>query len=233
MSETTTSTNLYEVNALRRVVATLTAERDRQYEFNAGQIVKCAVLEAERDALKIENTEIKQSLVFKTEESEFQFNEIIRVRNAGNERVRVWKQELEMYQDAWLRELGGKAIPKHHFIDALVLTTRKLKEERDALKADFYEADALRAKFEDENSALKAKLERLTIAAQALTDGMETCHECKGTVLVGEQPVHCEDCSYDCESHEGAECATIYSLHLALKKALLSARAQEDADGKF
>ena len=57
-------------------------------------------------------------------------------------------------------------------------------------------------------------------AAQALVDAMETCHECKGTVLVEEQPVHCEDCSYDCDSHEGAECPTIYSLHLALKQAL-------------
>jgi len=56
--------------------------------------------------------------------------------------------------------------------------------------------------------------------AQALVDAMETCHECKGTVLVEERPVHCEDCSGDCDSHEGAECPTIYGLHLALKCAL-------------
>ena len=57
-------------------------------------------------------------------------------------------------------------------------------------------------------------------AAQALVDGMETCHQCKGTVLVDEQPVHCEDCSSDCDNHEGAECPTIYGLHLQLKTLL-------------
>lgn len=60
----------------------------------------------------------------------------------------------------------------------------------------------------------------LVLAAQALTDAMETCHQCQGTVFIEEQPVHCEDCSSVCESHEGAECPTIYLLHLMLKKAL-------------
>lgn len=57
-------------------------------------------------------------------------------------------------------------------------------------------------------------------AAQSLADAMETCHQCKGTVLVEEQPVHCEDCSWECESHEGSECPTIYGLHLDLKRKL-------------
>jgi len=41
--------------------------------------------------------------------------------------------------------------------------------------------------------------------------------------LVEEQPVHCEDCSSECDSHEGSECPTLYSLHLALKIALANA----------
>jgi hypothetical protein len=73
-------------------------------------------------------------------------------------------------------------------------------------------------------AAQSAELEQLRAEAQALVDAMETCHQCKGTVLVEEQPTHCEDCTYDCDSHEGAECPTIYGLHLALKMAL-AARA--------
>jgi hypothetical protein len=69
--------------------------------------------------------------------------------------------------------------------------------------------------------ALAQRNRELARIAQALVDGMETCHECKGTVLVDEYPIHCEDCSSMCENHEGAECATIYGLHLALKRALL------------
>jgi len=75
--------------------------------------------------------------------------------------------------------------------------------------------------------SLDAKAEAfdgLVEVAQSLVDAMETCHECKGTVLVEEQPTHCEDCSAYCEEHEGAECPTIYSLHLSLKQFLARAR---------
>ena len=77
----------------------------------------------------------------------------------------------------------------------------------------------------EEYERLKAELaahEDALAAAQTLVDAMETCHQCKGTVLVEDGPVHCEDCSYDCDSHEGSECPTIYGLHLALKKSLVS-----------
>ena len=39
------------------------------------------------------------------------------------------KHDFDMYRNAWIRELGGRLIPKTHEIDALVLTTRKLKED--------------------------------------------------------------------------------------------------------
>jgi HEPN domain-containing protein len=46
-----------------------------------------------------------------------------------------WQHEFNMYRSAWIRELGGKVIPKTHDVDALVLTTRTLREERDRLRA--------------------------------------------------------------------------------------------------
>jgi hypothetical protein len=45
----------------------------------------------------------------------------------------AWKREAEMYAAAWQRELGGRLVPKTHLIDALVLTTRRMREERDRL----------------------------------------------------------------------------------------------------
>lgn len=65
----------------------------------------------------------------------------------------------------------------------------------------------------------------VSLAAFKLVDAMETCHICKGAILVTEEPVHCEDCSYDCDDHDGPECATLESLHRNLKTALYKARA--------
>lgn len=49
-------------------------------------------------------------------------------RPPQNDTVQQWKETAEMFQRAWLRELGGNLIPKTHFIDALVLTTRDVVE---------------------------------------------------------------------------------------------------------
>lgn len=43
-----------------------------------------------------------------------------------------WKRSAEMFSRAWLRELGGRLVPKAHFIDALVLTTQQLREKAEA-----------------------------------------------------------------------------------------------------
>ena len=45
-----------------------------------------------------------------------------------------WQSEYEIFAKAWLREIGGKTLPKTHLIDALVLTTREIIKERDLLK---------------------------------------------------------------------------------------------------
>lgn len=47
-----------------------------------------------------------------------------------------WKHEYQMFVNAWRRELGGKLINKWHLIDALVLTTRELREERNRLRKE-------------------------------------------------------------------------------------------------
>lgn len=90
----------------------------------------------------------------------------------------------------------------------------------------FIVSDTGEAVMHADHVALTKRLVDALEAARALADAMETCHECKGTVLVEEQPVHCEDCSSDCESHEGAECPTIYGLHLALKLKLARVSAE-------
>jgi len=46
----------------------------------------------------------------------------------------AWQRESDMFKGAWLRELGGKLINKSHFIDALVLTTREMKERDEMFK---------------------------------------------------------------------------------------------------
>lgn len=53
-----------------------------------------------------------------------------------------WKSEYEMFANAWLREIGGKIIPKTHLIDALVLTTREVVKERDELSEKLKKATA-------------------------------------------------------------------------------------------
>jgi len=54
-----------------------------------------------------------------------------------------WKRDRQMFADAWLRELGGRVINKHHLIDALVLTTRDMKFTHDRLVRE--EAERKRA----------------------------------------------------------------------------------------
>ncbi len=61
-----------------------------------------------------------------------QYDELEKQRDelaASLEEERGWKREFDMYRRAWIRELGGRLIPKTHEIDALVLTTRQLRED--------------------------------------------------------------------------------------------------------
>lgn len=70
-------------------------------------------------------------------------------RRAAEEarRAEDWRHEFNMYRTAWLRELGGKLIPKRHDIDAFVLTTKALREqaERGARLKELVEAKGFAA----------------------------------------------------------------------------------------
>lgn len=52
------------------------------------------------------------------------------IKSAPSE-IRALKADLEMYQRAWIRELGIHLHNKSHLIDALVLSTRDLREKAD------------------------------------------------------------------------------------------------------
>jgi len=62
-------------------------------------------------------------------EAERQLREQCDKLAASLEEERGWKREFDMYRRAWIRELGGRLIPKTHEIDALVLTTQRLRED--------------------------------------------------------------------------------------------------------
>lgn len=74
--------------------------------------------------------------------------------------------------------------------------------------------------FPKTEAELRRRVEPLLLAMQELLDVMETCHICKGTLILQEHPVYCEDCSSDCENHEEPECTPIYVLHAKNRKEL-------------
>ena len=59
-------------------------------------------------------------------------------------------------------------------------------------------------------------------ATVKLLDAMETCHICKGALILEDGPIHCEDCSSDCEEHDEPECESVYSLHGKVRRLLRS-----------
>jgi hypothetical protein len=73
-----------------------------------------------------------------------------------------------------------------------------------------------------------AAAKKLAEDAEALVDTMETCHICKGTIMVGDPKgdgVHCEDCTGDCDSHDEPNCHSVESLHTNVKRALAAYNA--------
>lgn len=80
--------------------------------------------------------------------------------------------------------------------------------------------------FEAERDSLRKQKDELLEASSALVNTMETCHICKATVLMESGPIHCEDCSYDCENHEDPGCPELYDLHLHLKAVIAKVKAE-------
>jgi HEPN domain-containing protein len=74
-----------------------------------------------------------------------------------------WRHEFNMYRTAWIRELGGKLIPKTHDIDALVLTTKALREKAER---------AARLKELVEDRGFFAVLQELKELSEGVGDGL-------------------------------------------------------------
>lgn len=74
-----------------------------------------------------------------------------------------------------------------------------------------------------ERDALRDSHGELLAASRDLAETLETCHICKGSIVIQDWPVHCDDCSVHCENHEGPECKPIYVLHNSLKAAIKKA----------
>jgi len=104
------------------------------------------------------------------------------------------------------------------------------EEVQDSLREDVALAFKLCNQQAATITALEARLKALEVAAQDLIVTMETCHDCRGLICLDEHPVHCEDCHYDCECHEGEECVPTYELHRRVK-VLLAPAAQPSAEG--
>lgn len=51
-------------------------------------------------------------------------------------------------------------------------------------------------------------------AVENFLDTFETCHICQGQLALDDiEPVHCENCSGDCDAHDEPNCTPIFHLH--------------------
>lgn len=69
------------------------------------------------------------------------------------------------------------------------------------------------------NARLLAERKELLASLSALVSFLETCHICGGVLhLEDAGPTYCENCSSDCEEHDGESCslATIHRAAAAL-----------------
>ena len=111
----------------------------------------------------------------------------------------------------------------------------RLKAKRVTIPAgydfrDLGEAQETIDHLETELAALRARCERMEAPVSELLDAMETCHICKGAIVLQDYPTHCETCSYDCEEHDGPACVTVDVLHARIRKAI-AARAAAQLEG--
>lgn len=80
-------------------------------------------------------------------------------------------------------------------------------------------------------SKLENVLEHYKSAAKALDDlctCLDTCHICKGTLVVEDSIPHCENHSSDCQEHEQPDCITLEKAH-EVARATLAKLAREGA----
>lgn len=61
---------------------------------------------------------------------------------------------------------------------------------------------------------------------EAFLDAFDHCHVCQGQLALDDLgPVHCEDCSGDCDDHDEPNCIPIYILHGNARAALKRSKA--------
>ena len=73
---------------------------------------------------------------------------------------------------------------------------------------------------------LREREEKLVEAAEQLADAMDTCHICKGKLVLEEYPSYCEECSPCCDEHDDPECPTINTLHRKLRTAIAAVKEE-------
>lgn len=139
--------------------------------------------------------------------------------------------ESESYEEAataWIGMLHPKTAPTYRA--AAIQCDMNYRHAVDDLRRALTENERLKsAKSMDSLSPSEPTAESsLHIAARQLVETMETCHICKGLLVLQENPAHCEDCSWDCEGHEGPECVPIYELHRRLKSFLAKGSPSEE-----
>lgn len=66
-------------------------------------------------------------------------------------------------------------------------------------------------------------------AIEEFLDTFDHCHVCHGQLALDDLgPVHCEDCSGDCEDHAEPHCAPIHILHKRARRALKAVREETE-----
>jgi hypothetical protein len=141
--------------------------------------------------------------------------------------------ESELLLSNTIREELTEALRKsaESFSDLRLADRDSLAEALAAVSEQSQRAEAAEHKVRALQLQFDAR-EQVVEFVQTLVSAMETCHTCKGLVLIDESPVHCEDCSSDCESHDEPNCTSIYELHRRLKQALSTSHEAMAHGGK-
>jgi hypothetical protein len=167
----------------RPMIDALRAELAQARQIAADQEAEITRMRAEICGLKLTNRDVYVALEECKKKISDNKNSIavkdVRISELTKSRD-GWKDEWQMYTDAWIRELGGSVMTKTHLIDGLVLTTRNLLAdykkarqriaELEAALGSLLHATAFYMRHEDdEDGKGMDALSKLSIAMQGVT----------------------------------------------------------------